>query len=168
MVCTIFAISQTQLKVSKSAISFKINNAGITVDGTISGFIADIKFDALNYSTSTINVSLDVNTLNTGIDLRNKHLKTKEEYFNASKYPKLFIKSTSITKEKDGTYKGIFKLTIKGVTRDITIPFSYIENGDTASFNGTFKINRRDYNVGGSSWTISDDVFIKVTINTLK
>jgi polyisoprenoid-binding protein YceI len=167
LINTLFAISQTTCKVATSAITFKIKNAGITVDGSFAGFIANIKFDGINYAKSFIEASVDVNTINTGVDLRNSHLK-KDEYFNASKYPKINLKSTAFTKENDGTYKGFFKLTIKGVTKDIIIPFTYKEAGSSAIFKGAFTVNRRDYKVGGSSWTMADDVVINITINTTK
>ena len=162
-----FSFSQTQWKVSKSAVTFKIKNAGLTVDGSFGGLIAVINFDAANYSKGLIEASIDVNTINTGIDMRNSHLK-KEEYFNVSAFPKISLKSTSFTKEKDGTFKGVFKLTIKAVTKDVIIPFSYTESGNSAILKGSFTLNRIEYTVGGNSWTMSDDVTINILINTTK
>ncbi len=162
-----FSFSQTQWKVTKSSIDFKIKNAGFTVDGSFGGLTAIIKFDAINYSKGSIEGSIDVNTINTGIDLRNTHLK-KEEYFNVSAFPKINLKSTSYTKEKDDTFKGFFKLTIKGITKDVIIPFSFTESGNTAIIKASFKLNRRDYNVGESSWTMSDDVTVNILVNLAK
>ncbi|HWY11064.1 MAG TPA: YceI family protein [Bacteroidia bacterium] len=164
---TNFSFSQTQWKVSKSAITFKIKNAGLTVDGSFGGLIAVINFDAATYSKGFMEASIDVNTINTGIDLRNSHLK-KEEYFNVSGFPKISLKSTSFSKEKDGTFKGFFKLTIKAVTKDVIIPFSYTESGNTAILKASFTLNRIDYTVGGNSWTMSDDVTINFLVNTIK
>jgi polyisoprenoid-binding protein YceI len=161
---TLVASSQTTCKVTSSAITFKIKNAGISVDGTFTGLTANIQFDGISYTKSSIEASIDVNTINTGVDLRNSHLK-KEEYFNASKYPKISLKSTTFAKENDGTYKGFFKLTIKGITKDIMIPFTYSAIG---TFKSTFTVNRRDYNVGENSWTMADDVIVNLTINTNK
>ncbi len=156
----------TEWKVSSSSITFKIKNAGMTVDGSFSGLTADIKFD-LATTIGSIEASIDVNTINTGINLRDKDLK-KDEYFSVAKYPKISMKSTVFGKEKDGTYKGYFKLTIKGVTKDVVMPFSYTESGNTGVFKGSLKINRRDYSVGGDSWTLSDDATINIVINVTK
>lgn len=164
----LFSTAQTHWKVSSSFITLKIKNAGLNVDGSIGGLNANIQFDSNNYTKSSIEASIDINTINTGIDLRDKHLKIKEEYFNASKYPKISIKSTVFYKEKDGTYKGIFKLTMKGITKEVAIPFSYTESANTATFKASFTLNRRDYNVGGSSWTMSDNVAISILINATK
>lgn len=159
--------SQTQWKVTKSSIGFKIKNAGFTVDGSFGGLTASIKFDESSYLKASIDASVDVNTINTGIDLRNTHLK-KEEYFNSTGFPKIYLKSTSFIKDKDGTFKGVFKLTMKGMTKDVVIPFLYTESGNTASIKASFKINRRDYNVGESSWTMSDDVTINLLVSLTK
>ncbi len=162
-----FSFSQTQWKVTKASVDFKIKNAGLTVDGSFEGLNAIIKFDAINYSKGGIEASVDVNTINTGIDMRNAHLK-KEEYFNAASFPKIIIKSTSFIKDKNDGFNGLFKLTIKGTTKDVVIPFTYVESGNGAVFKASFKLNRRDYNVGGNSWTLSDDVTINILINTAK
>ncbi len=159
--------SPTEWKVTSSSITFKIKNAGLTVNGSFSGLTADIKLDAATYALGYIEASVDVSTINTGIDLRDRDLK-KENYFNVAKYSKISMKSTLIGKEKDGTYRGYFKLTIKGVTKDVVMPFSYNESSSTAVFKGSFKINRRDYTVGGNSWILSDDVTINITVNVTK
>lgn len=160
-------VSPTEWKVTSSSITFKIKNAGFTVDGSFSGLTADIKLDAATSALGSIEASVDANTINTGIDLRDKDLK-KEEYFNVKKYPKISMKSTLFAKDKDGTFIGYFKLTIKSVTKDVVIPFSFIETGNGAVFKGSFKINRRDYTVGGNSWILSDDVTINITVNGTK
>lgn len=159
--------AQTHWKVSSSSVTFKIKNAGFTVNGSFGGLIADIQFDAENYASGSIEASVDVNSLNTGIELRNSDLK-REKYFNASKYPRISIKSISFSKQKDGTFDGFFKLTMKGVTKKIDIPFSYNEKENTAVFKGSFTLNRRDYSVGGNSWTMSDEVTISIIMSAAK
>ena len=165
--CTLFAASQTQWKLGTYSIAFAIKNVGLTVDGSFAGLLADIKFDAANYTKSSIKASIDVNTINTGIDLRNSHLK-KEEYFNVAKYPTISIKSNLISQESAGAFKGSFELTIKGITKTVSIPFTYAESGKTSILKGAFTINRRDFDIGSSSWTMSDDVEINIVINAVK
>ena len=167
LTAALFIIAQVQWKVNTSLITFSIKNAGFIVKGSFEGLKADIKFDPSNYSKSTIEASVDVNTINTGINMRNNHLK-KEEYFDAAKYPRITLKSTSFSKEKDATFKGHFKLTIKGVARDVVIPFSCGESKNTAIFKGSFTLNRKDYGVGGKSMTMADDVAVTFVINTTK
>src|ERR1043166_6080387 len=109
-------------KVKSSAITFKIKNAGLTVDGSFTGLEADIRFDPLKPETANIKASVDAKSINTGNDMRNGHLK-KEEYFSVDKFPKITLQSVKIEKTGPITYNGAFNLTMKGVTKPVLIPF---------------------------------------------
>ena len=60
------------------AVSFSIKNFGIGTKGTFKGLRGTIKWDASNPGASSFNVSVDVNTVNTGITSRDNHLKKEE------------------------------------------------------------------------------------------
>lgn len=156
--------AQSRWKVVSSAITFSIKNAGLNVSGKLSGFQSELNFYPEHLASSTIVASVEANSINTGIDLRDKHLK-KEEYFDVTKYPKIEMSSVSFEKLAEGYFKGKFKLTIKKTSKEITIPFYYTESGNTAQLKGTFTLNRRDFEVGGSSWTMSDPVTISILVN---
>ena len=161
------SFSQTSWEPKTALVSFKIKNGGITVEGNFTGLVAKINFDANNFSKGSIEASVKVSTIKTGIDLRDSHLK-KSEYFNETKYPKITLNSTSFSKKKDGTFIGIFNLKIKDVTKEVSIPFTYKEDGNECSFKGTFSINRLDYKVGESSWTMSNSVNISISLHANK
>lgn len=167
IISSLVANSQSVYKANTASVSFKIKNAGLTVDGSFSGLTATIKFAENNVAKSFIEASVDANSINTGIELRDKHLK-KEEFFYTSSHPRISLKSNSFTKEKDGTFKGVFNFTMKGITKEIIIPFTFKESEAGATFKGSFQINRRDFKVGGSSWVMADDVVINFTINCIK
>jgi polyisoprenoid-binding protein YceI len=154
---TVFA----QSTITHSVISFKIKNLGITTNGTISGLQATAHFDPQNPGTAKIDASVDVNTINTDNSLRDSHLKD-EDYFDVAQFPKITLKSVSIKNDGGDKYKGQFNLTIKNKTLPVTIPFTAIKKGDVTVFNGTFTINRRDYDVGGATLTLSDNVIISI------
>ena len=151
--------AQTSLKVLSSNIGFKIKNAGLTVSGTLSNFESEIKFSPDLYKSSSIKASVGVNSINTGIASRDNHLK-KEEYFDAKKYPKISIVSSFFGKEGN-KYVGYFKLTIKGISKDVTIPFEF----DNNIMKAEFSIDRRDFNVGGKSLLMGDKVTISILLN---
>ena len=71
-----------------SAITFKIKNFGATIDGSFTGLKGEIHFDPTQLNSSRFEITLDANSIDTGIDLRNKHLK-KEDYFNVKTYPEI-------------------------------------------------------------------------------
>jgi polyisoprenoid-binding protein YceI len=144
---------------TKSAVSFKIKNAGIGVDGIFKTFEANIDYNESVKAPSSIKATVKVESVDTGIEGRDKHLR-KDDFFDVEKYPVMTFQSTQILKNSNGSFIAEGKLTIKDVTKDIKIPFTYT-NG---VFEGTITLNRLDYGVGGSSITMSNDVqvFLKV------
>ncbi len=161
------AVAQTNWIAKKASVTFSIKNAGLNVNGSVKGLQATIAFDEASLAQSHITASVDVNTIETGIDMRNKHLK-KEEYFNTEKFERIYLKSKSFIKNSDGSFTGIFYLTIKNVTKEITLPFAYTTANNTAEFKGTFKINRRDFEIGGKSLTMSDEVSVSIWLSAEK
>lgn len=154
-----FAQAQQSIK---GSVTFIIKNAGLNVEGSIDGLQGDIDFDMLQPSNSKISVTIDPATINTGIGLRDKHLK-KEDYFDVDQYATIKMESISISK-KDDAYQGIFKLTMKGISKDLTIPFTVTKEYNTQHFRASFELDRRDFGVGGNSFILSDDVKVKVEL----
>ena len=153
--------------VTKSSVVFHIKNLGITVDGLIAGFKGTINFDPANLTTSTMEVSLETNTIDTDNGTRNDHLKS-DSYFDVVKYPSITIKSVSFKHKSGNNYSGTFNLTIKNVTKSVEVPFSCTQTGNTAVYKGNFQIERTDYGVGGSSMVMSDDVKIDINFTSTK
>ncbi|MFT4153508.1 YceI family protein [Parafilimonas sp.] len=150
----------------KSEVKFTIKNFGINTNGTLNGLKGTIKFDPANLAASSFDVSVDVNTINTGVDGRDSHLK-QDEYFNVAKYSVIRFISTSIEKNgEDYAAKG--NLTIKGITKPMSIPFTVKQNGEGLIFSGGFNINRKDFGVGGSSAVMGSEVNVSLKVFTVK
>jgi polyisoprenoid-binding protein YceI len=150
-----------------ASVSFKIKQFGISIKGNFKGFAGIIKFNPDDLANSSLFASVDANTLDTDNGLRNSHLKEKEEYFDVAKYPTLKMKTTKIV--KDGSnFVGYFDLTIKGKTKNIKIPIMFTPEGETATFQGSTIINRRDWSVGKKSLGMSNDVVFTIVVNTIK
>jgi polyisoprenoid-binding protein YceI len=153
--------------IASSNISFTIKNAGFTVDGKFSGLTGTIQFDPGKTSGNKIEASIDANTINTNNSTRDGHLK-KEEYFSVDKYPKINMSANSFTKEADGKFKGLFTLTLKGISKIVPLSFNFVEKDGKVKLSSGFKINRLDYKVGSSSFILSDEVNISIEVNCLK
>ncbi len=153
---------QNKLIEPNQLVSFKIKNAGLTVDGTISGLSGSLVFDSKNLSSSSFNVSLNATSVNTGNKTRDGHLQ-KDEYFDGTKYPTITFRTTKIEQTTSG-FVATGNLTMKGISKTIKLPFTYQETGSSGLFKGTITLDRRDYGVGGSSWVMSDDVTIDLNI----
>jgi len=157
----------TEWSVTSSSIKFKIKNAGFTVDGTFGGLEARIIFDAAKSYSNSIESSIDAATINTDNGTRDKHLK-KEEYFSVEKFPKIKLTASTFVKQADGSFKGYFKLIMKNITKDIVIPFTFVESANTAIIKGSFTLNRRDFGVGGSSIIMSDNPTVEIEVKLVK
>jgi polyisoprenoid-binding protein YceI len=140
---------------------------GIGTGGSISGLQADIKFNPNDLALSTIESSVETNTLNTDNDSRDEHVKSVD-FFDVARYPKITLKSVSFKHKSGANYSGMFNLSIKDKTKPIEIRFTYTEKEGIQKFEGSFKINRLDYGIGGTSLVLSDEVIVSVEVEAGK
>ena len=164
-----FAGEATKWNFSKahSSINFKIWHLMTPVYGNFEDFDVALNFDPQNLEGSSINVTIQVASINTGWGPRDEHLKT-EDWFEADEYPVMSFKSSKITGTGDGNYVAKGKLSMKGVEKEIDLPFKLLgikeipeEMKETlggvdevASFEIiNFSVNRKDYKVGTGTST---------------
>ena len=166
---TILSISQIYTPVDEgSKVKFVIKNFGISTGGTFDGLSGTINFDPNNLSQASFTVSVDAKTVDTDVESRDNHLR-REEYFYVEKYPKLLFQSTRITKTNNSDYLYMFgNITIKGTTKEIQFPFKATPKDGGYLFEGSFKLNRRDFNVGGSSISMSDNLDVSLSVYAKK
>ena len=148
----------------ETVITFDIKNFGLKVTGSFSGLEGEILFDENLPGSGSFNVKLSASSVDTDNKSRDKHLRSKD-YFEVDKYPLITFKSDSIVKSEN-KYEVRGKLTIKSTTKDVSIPFSYLNVEGVAEFNGQLKLDRRDYGMGKSSWVLGDEVNIQLKVIT--
>jgi polyisoprenoid-binding protein YceI len=165
LIITHCALAQTKQTITKADITFSIKNLGITTGGSIGSVQADIIFDKNKPESSSIQGSADVNTINTDNDSRDNHLKS-EDYFDATKYPKMTMRSVSIKHKSGNNYTAKFNVTIKDKTKLIDVPFTYTVNGTTAEYKGSFKILRTDFGIGDKGLVLGNEVTVFIDIQT--
>ncbi|WP_191860639.1 YceI family protein [Hanstruepera ponticola] len=155
---TSFVNAQT-INTDKSEVKFKISGGGIfTVKGTFTGMKGDFNFNSSDVSGSSFDICIDSKTINTKNDKRDEHLRSAD-FFDVEKYETICYKSNTVTKTSDG-YKTTGDLTIHGVTKTVTIPFTFKNN----TFEGELEINRFDYNIGEDYGTFRVGETAEVTI----
>lgn len=147
---------------SKTEANFKIKNFGVNVDGSFKNIEITTNFSKSNFEDSFINAEIQISSVKTGIEKRDKHLLEKD-YFYQLKYPKIKLKSSKIKKVEDSKYQIIGVLEIKGIQKNIEIPITVNETNDKLEITSEFTINRRDFKVGGGTFIMSKNVkvFIK-------
>lgn len=147
-----------------SAIKFSIKNVGITVNGSFKGLSGHISFEPSTPATAMFNLSIDAGSVNTGINARDNHLK-KDDYFNVNKFPLITFLSTKVfASGKESIFIVNGNITIKGITKSISFPFIVTAQQNGYLFKGTFKLNRRDFRVGGGSLVLADNLDVSFSV----
>jgi polyisoprenoid-binding protein YceI len=158
-------LAQNWLPIS-AEINFQINHFGTKAKGSFKGFNAVIVFDQTNLNTASIKASIDVKTIKTNINLRDYALKGKD-YFDINKYPRISMISTKIAKNfGTNEFIGYFNVTIKNITKNIAIPFTFIENNKIGIFQGSFLVNRIEFGIGEKSLILGNNVEINILVKT--
>lgn len=167
LICAAAKMASAQYKPvdKESSLKFTIANLGFDVHGTFTGFQGTITFDPQNPSAGSFDVSIDASTVNTDNSLRDNHLKGAS-YFDVANNPRNHLVSTKITGK--GTVFTLYgHLTIKGKSKDISFPFTADPSGDGYVFKGSFKLNRKDFGVGGTS-TIANELEVALMVRAAK
>ena len=163
-----------------SEIGFKIKHLVIsTVSGKFSSFEGKLQGEPDDLENAKISFTADVNSIHTGNEQRDGHLKSAD-FFDSANYPNLSFTSTKIEQKDDSNYKLTGNLTIKDVTKPVTLnaEFGGVQNdlyGQTAAgFEITGKINRQDFGLTWSAVTeaggivVSDEVKLAINVELVK
>lgn len=103
---------------------FEITHLGLSkVQGRLNKVTGKIYEDSKDLTKSSVEISAETGSIDTGVQPRDEHLQ-QAEYFDSKKFPNLTFKSTKIVKKGKG-YVAIGNLTIKGVTKQISLPFQH-------------------------------------------
>lgn len=142
----------------KTDIRFYIRNAGLEVEGKFDQVQGTFVTDERNVPVLVVGTA-KAKSIDTGIGLRDSHLQGKD-YFNAEAFPELRMQMLSVT---DKTIK--FNVIIKGKSKTYEMPYIWKVAQGQGQFSVSFKINRRDFGVGGSSLMLSDDLIVKINLS---
>lgn len=159
LLLTAFTLAETSEWKLTDGYSIRFKGKGI--NGFFHSLKGQIVFNENTLSASRVNLEVELNSIRTGNSLKSWHAK-RAKWFDAKQYPVIRFSSSEIQKAAKGfVAKG--KLNMKGVEREISVPFTFLHN----TFFGTFFVRRTDYNVGrmkGFSKMVSDSIQIDFTI----
>ncbi|MCG8372353.1 MAG: YceI family protein [Balneolales bacterium] len=159
---------------SHSAVNFEIRHFFTPVNGSFADYDATIKFDPENLAESSLDVTIQVASVDTDNDRRDGHLRSPD-FFEAETFPTITFSSESITSTAENEFVAKGELTIKDVTTEFELPFTLLgvmdhpwqENVVLAGFTSEFALLRNDFGVGTGDW-VSDAVVgneVKVVLN---
>lgn len=158
-----------------SSVGFAVKHLMVTnTKGQFKDYTGTIQYDAKDIAKSSVEVTIQAASIDTANTDRDNHLRGGD-FFDAAKFPEITFKSTKILKQGLG-YEALGKLTIKGVTKDVKIPFTLsgpVKDpwGNTKlGIEGGLVINRQDYGVTWSktldngNLVVANDVKIELVI----
>jgi polyisoprenoid-binding protein YceI len=162
-----------------SNIGFSIRHFFSKVPGHFKQYEGTILYDTQDLTKSSVSVTIDTASIDTGVEKRDADLKSAN-FFDVEKYPKITFVSTKVTPAGAGKAKIEGTLTIRGVSKPVTLDVDLLGAGPDAwggfraGFEARTKINRQDYGVswnkvveGGGS-VLSDDVEIVLNVEGIK
>lgn len=162
-----------------TSIGFRVKHLGLVdVPGYFRDFTGTINYDAKDVTKSSVGFKAQVTSVDTGVKGRDDHLR-REDFFFVEKYPEMTFKSTKVEKKgKNLMITG--DLTMRGVTKSVTFPFTIAgfltdarNNSTRIGVTAETQINRRDFGVNyGSNLpngvpSLSDNVVVVLNIEAI-
>lgn len=152
-------------------IQFQWNHFGFsTTSAEFEEFSGELQFHPDDVTQSSIDVTIDLASVDSGFDTFNGHLTEKEEWFNTNKYPEATFKSTEIESVGENQYEVTGNLTLKGVTKEVTLDTTINKIGQhpvtkakTIGFDATTTVMRSTFNMGKYAPSVSDEVVITIS-----
>jgi len=136
-----------------SIIGFAIKHYEISlVKGRFRDFSGNIRYDDQDVTKSSVEFAAKIESINTGVDRRDAHLRTAD-FLDAAKYPEMTFKSTRVESKGTDQYVLHGDLTLKGVTKPVSLPFKLTGAIKDGQGNPRFgvaaqtTINRRDFGI---------------------
>jgi polyisoprenoid-binding protein YceI len=159
-----------------SEVDFSIVHMSLSrVHGRFGNISGQIVYDDTDVTKSTVNVTIDVSTVDTGVAARDNDLKGAN-MFDVAQFPTATFVSTSVTKSGSGlTVAG--NLTLHGVTKPVTLtvngptgPVNGMDHKPHAGFSATTTIRRSDFNLGSRypAAAIGDEVSLTIDLDVVK
>ena len=159
-----WVLDKSHANVGFTVVHLKISE----VDGSFGKFDAKITSSKDDFSDAVFDFSAETASVNTGNDRRDNHLRS-DDFFNAEKYPNITFKSTSVTKVSGNNYKITGNLTMRDVTKPITLdavirgPIEGRGGRKIVGVKASGSVNRIDFGVGKSGPTVEDEVALRIS-----
>jgi polyisoprenoid-binding protein YceI len=159
-----------------SHIGFSVSHILGKVPGEFKNYDGGFSFDPKSPEKSKVKVTIQADSINTGIDKRDEHLKSPD-FFDVNKYPQAAFVGKKVTSAGDQKYTVVGDLTMHGVTKAVTLDVDYLGQDEMmgtpiVAFSATTKIDRRDFGLvwgkdkltAGGNLMVGNEVTIQLDI----
>lgn len=151
----------------KSQLNFSMKQMGVPVSGSFKKFAANVSFDPAQAEKGKADISIDINSISLPTAEANAEAK-KKDWFNSSQFPQARFVSSSIKPLGGNRYQLNGKLTLKGISRDLSMPFTATTQGKTVNIDGSLPISRLAFKIGEGSWsdtgTVADNIDLRFRV----
>lgn len=157
-------VASWKLDPAKSRLGFSGAQTGTKFAGNFTRYGANIVFDPDHLDASHITVTVDLASAATGDTQRDTALPGKD-WFNIAQFPQAKFDATAIRKEGANAYEAVGNLTLRGVTKPLTLPFTLQIDGTTAHAAGHVNLVRTVFGIGQGPWATGQWVALDVDVN---
>lgn len=161
-------------KNAHASINFRIKHLGFSwLVGRFDQFSGTFSYDEKVPETSKVSVEIDTASVNSNHAERDKHLRNAD-FLDVTKFPKATFVSTSVAPAGDGKAKITGDLTLRGVTKPVTIDAAYVGGGadpwggNRAGFTGTTKLTLADYGINFNLGPASKEVELTLEVEGIQ
>jgi polyisoprenoid-binding protein YceI len=147
-----------------SRLTFSSSVSGAAFTGSFSRWDAVIHFDPKDLAHSDVTATIDIASAATGNGDRDAEL-PDQDWFWTSHFPRASFVAHGFQAAGPGRYIAPGVLTIRGVAKPLTLPFTLAITGPSAKMNASVQLNRLAFGVGQGEWKATDQVPAGVTVN---
>lgn len=149
---------------AKSRLGFTGQQTGAPFTGRFKTWSASIDFDPAKPETAHVAATVDVASA-TADDPQKDEAMPSADWFDAGDFAKAIFKANGFTPKGGDAYETRGTLTLRGVTKPVTLAFTLTVSGDQAHAVGKAKLMRTDFGVGQGSWSSGDMVALDVDVD---
>jgi polyisoprenoid-binding protein YceI len=160
--------NHTQIRVGWNHFGFS------NIEAAFSRFDAKLALDPQDWTQSSVEVTIPVDGVDTGVAKLDEHLKSPD-FFDAAKFPNITFKSTKVEPAGSGLLEVHGELTVHGVTKPVVLEVTInkvgthpMAGGEAAGFDAKTVVKRSEFGVGKYAPNVSDEVTISITTEAHK
>jgi polyisoprenoid-binding protein YceI len=173
------AVDTYELDKSHTTVGFQVRHIFTMLGGKFQDFSGTIRVDRAKPESSSVEFTIQAASVFTNDQKRDDHLRTPD-FFDVATHPTITFKSTSVKPVAGNAYEVTGKLTMRGVTKQVTLPVTFLGEGkdpwgnEKMGFELSTTLNRKDY---GINWNkaldqggvlVGDEVKVQISIEANK
>jgi polyisoprenoid-binding protein YceI len=152
-----FAATQWTLQPKESKLTFVGTQAGAEFEGAFQRFTADIRFEPQDLAGALFDVKIETASVDSKDSERDDTIKS-DDLFAVKQFPTAHYVADKFTAKGGNKFSGSGKLTLRNVTREVPIEFTFEQKSGSAWLKGTAQLKRLDFGVGQGDWKDTENV----------